>query len=226
MGYGTAHLCPHIEARGGRYTGIDYSDALLADNRRRFPRARFFRLGTPIPETFDIVTSLYTIEHVVDPPAYLEAMWRYCRTGGMVGIICPEFVQCHSFPPSVFYGRTPRRFREKCRALDLADACRHLLDLTVKGPLWKKRARRDAPGAFWINVQPSILHGADYTRDADAVHMVQLRDLSWFFEQKGAEILRTSASIPNVSPEILRYNCYMVAQKPPCCGRSGTPARE
>lgn len=214
VGCGTAHLCPHVEARGGTYTGIDYSEQLITENRRRFPHARFFQLDTPMAEKFDLVVSLYTIEHVADPPAYLDQMWAHCRPGGLLAVICPEFVNCPAFAPSIFFGRTPRRLREKLRSLDVVDACAHLIDLKVRGVLWQKRARKSPPGAFWINLRPRVLHGADFTSDTEAIHLVRLSDLVWFFEQKGAAILATSLTIPNVAADVLRYNCYVVARKP------------
>jgi SAM-dependent methyltransferase len=213
-GCGTAHLCPYVEERGGVYTGLDYSEILLLKNRQRFPKARFFQIGTPLPETFDIVASLYTIEHVVDPPAYLESLWQFCRPGGLIAIICPEFIDSPGFPPSVFYGKTPRRFREKLSALDLLDATSHLLDLKLRAPRWKKQLRASPPGAFWMNLRPGVLHGAEYSIDADAVHLVRLKDLVWFFKQKGAEILQTSAEMTGVSADVLQYNCYLLAKKP------------
>ena len=175
-GCGTAHLCPPIEERGGTYTGVDHSEQLLADNRRRFPQARFFAIGMLPAENFDLVASLYTIEHISDPPAYLESLWRYCRPGGMIGIICPEFVDIAGFAPSIVFGKTPRRLREKVLTLSLADACQHVIDWKIRAPRWKRQALADAPGAFWINLRPRVLQ-ADYVIDADAVYLARQRDL-------------------------------------------------
>jgi len=214
MGCGTAHLCPQVEARGGNYTGIDHSEELIQKNQHRFPHARFLSIGKPLQETFDIVASLYTIEHVVDPVAYLELLWKYCKPGGLIGVICPEFVECSGLPPSVYYGRSPRRFREKLRTFDFADAGLHLMDLKVGGALWKKRAEKSPPGAFWINLKPRVLHGASYTIDADAVHFPRLKDLVWHLERQGATIVQTSTKMPGIAPEVLRFNCYVLARKP------------
>jgi SAM-dependent methyltransferase len=220
-GCGTAHLCPYVEERGGIYTGLDFSETLLEKSRRRFPKARFFQIGTPLSETFDIVTSLYTIEHVVDPPAYLESLWNFCRPGGFIAIICPEFVDSPGFPRSVFFGNTPRRFREKLSALDLLDAANHLLDLNLRAPRWKKILQKSSSGAFWMNLQTSVLRGEEYSIDADAVHLARLKDLVWFFNQKSAKILQTSAGMPGVSPDILRHNCYMLARKSSMATKAG-----
>ena len=214
LGCGTAHLCTHVEARGGTYTGLDHGDSVLQQNAVRFPKARFCRIGTTLQETFDIVASLYTIEHVVDPPAYLDEMWRLCRPGGLLAIICPEFVECPVLPPSVFYGKTARRLRGKLRTMSLGDALQHVLDLKVRGVRWKRLALNGAPGAFWINLLPRVLHGADYEIDADAVHLPRRLDLVWYLKRKGAAVLRTSAEMREVSCEILRFNCYVLAQKP------------
>jgi SAM-dependent methyltransferase len=212
-GCGTAHLCPHVEARGGSYTGLDHSEILLQDNRRRFPKARFFQIGTPMVENFDIVASICVVEHVVDPPAYLESLWRYCKPGGLIAIHCPEFIDSPGFPPSIYFGRTPRRFREKVRTLDFTDACLHLMDWKICAPLWKRRARASPPGAFWINLRPRIFHCGDYSIDGDAVCMTRLYDLVWFFEQKNARIVQTSANMPGIAAGAFPYSCYVVVQK-------------
>ena len=214
VGCGTAHLCHYVEKNSGIYTGLDFSEILLQENRQRFPDARFFPIGTPLAETFDIVASLYTLEHVVDPPAYLESLWRYCHPGGLIAIICPEFVDGSGLPPSVFFGTTPRRLREKIQRLHLLDAWKHLLDWKVWAPLARKRAQASSSGSFWINLKPGILNGVkEFSSDTDAVHCVRLKDLVWFFEQKGGKIIQTSTAMPGVSDQILQHNCYVLAQK-------------
>jgi SAM-dependent methyltransferase len=213
LGCGTAHLCPMIEGRGGIYTGMDHSSELLDRNRGNFPNARFLPIGGQLHEQFDIVASLYTIEHLVDPPSHLQSMWEFCKPDGLIAVICPDFVDGEGFPPSFYYGNTPRRFRLKLRSFAFGDACRHLLDLFWFAPQWKTRARSTSPGAFWINLEPRILHGADYSIDADAVHLPRLKDLIQWLEKRGAEIVETSQTVPNTDPSVLRHNCYVLARK-------------
>lgn len=214
LGCGSAHLCLFVEAAGGLYTGIDHSYKLLEDNRRRFPRANFFRIGSDLQKQFDIVASLYTIEHVVDPKAYLENMWNFCKPGGLIAIICPDFIESPDFPPSFYYGKTVRRFREKVMSFSLLDAACHLLDLVWFARSWKRRAQSSLPGAFWINLRPRIFAGAKYSIDSDAVHLPRLKDLVWWLERRGATIVATSIAMPNVDPSVLRYNCYVLGRKP------------
>lgn len=214
LGCGTAHLCSPVEARGGAYTGVDFNRELLERNRQRFPGAHFLQIGSEVRENFDIVASLYTIEHIVVPPAYLETMWNFCKPGGLIAVICPDFVDGEGLPPSFYYGKTPRRLRQKLGSLALADAYQHLFDLFWLAPRWKKQARATEPGAFWINLRPRVLHGVDYSIDADAVHLPRLKDLIWWFERRGGTIVATSRTLSDVDPAVLRYNCYVVAQKP------------
>lgn len=213
VGCGSAHLCPQVEQRGGRYTGLDYSEALLAGNQQRFPQARFLRLTDPLAEQFDIVASLYTIEHVVEPEAYLRRLWNLCRPGGLVAVICPEFVDNEVPPPSLFYGRTARRLRHKFQRLALGDAVGHVLDLKRRVVAWKQAAQAAPPGAFWLNLRPRVLHGAEYVVDADAVHLVRRLDIEWFFRQTGAELVQTSASMDGIPFDILQFNAYVLAHK-------------
>lgn len=215
LGCGSAHLCPHVEKAGGSYVGIDHDERLLQRNQERFRRARFLPIGAKVDEQFDVVASLYTIEHVVDPPRYLKTMWKFCKPAGLLAIICPDFVEGESLPPSVFYGTTPRRLREKILSLALGDMIEHCIDLFWRARRWKRRLRMEKPGAFWINLRPRVLHGANYSIDADAVHLPRLQDISGWLENHGASILATSRSMKNVPESVLRFNCYVVARKPP-----------
>jgi len=213
LGCGTAHLCQYIHQRGGTYTGIDYSTELLNKNRERFPTARFFPIGSNVDEEFDMVVSFYTLEHVLHPISYLQRLWDFCRPGGCIAIACPEFIDSTSLPPSIYYGRTARRLRMKFRRLNVSDVLEHLLDLGLRAPRWKTEAIASPPGAFWINLRPRILCDVDYSIDADAVHLTRLKDILWFLNNLQADILVTSQSMAGVSPEVLRYNCYVVARK-------------
>jgi 2-polyprenyl-3-methyl-5-hydroxy-6-metoxy-1,4-benzoquinol methylase len=213
LGCGDAHLCSQIERKGAHYTGVDHSSQLLAENRRRYPSATFLAVDAALANDFDVVASLYTIEHVVDPPAYLQRLWSLARPGGLIAIICPEFIDSDGYAPSIHFGKTPRRLREKIIAGAFGDALAHLIDLYWRAPRWKARARTSQPGAFWINALPSELHGRNHGIDTDAVHLPRLLDLTWWLKERGAEIVVTSQTMPGIPLSVLRYNCYVVAQK-------------
>jgi 2-polyprenyl-3-methyl-5-hydroxy-6-metoxy-1,4-benzoquinol methylase len=214
IGCGTAHLCSHITERGATYHGTDYCPQILSENQKRFPHAFFHAPGEIPDRNFDLVASLYTIEHDPDPISHLCTLWHYCRPGGIVAIICPDFVDGEGIPRSVYYGKTPRRIREKLASLSLADAFLHFWEHFIVFPAWKAYARSLRPGAFWINQAPSDLAGREHSIDGDAVHFPRLLDLIDWFQEKDATIITTSIDMRGVSEKISKHNCYLAARKP------------
>jgi SAM-dependent methyltransferase len=214
VGCGTAHLCPHVERRGAIYHGMDFGTNLLQENRSRFPHAFFFPIHCGPDMMFDLVASLYTIEHIAEPIAYLEQLWQYCRPGGKIAIICPDFIDGDGFPTSLYFGKTPRRFREKLMSFSFLDAILHLVDIVFVFPLWKRKARKMPAGAFWINTEPRELLRKDHVVDGDAVHFPRLNDLEDYFTRKGATIIASAKTLPEVAPAIRKHNTYLMVEKP------------
>ena len=214
LGCGTAHFCPQTQKRGAIYHGADLDPHLLENNRRKWTGASFFTIGEPIPDLYDMVISLYTIEHVVDPPSYLKLLWSYARPGGKIGVICPDFIDGEGIPPSIYFGYTPRRLRQKIASWSLLDAGLHLYDWLMASRAWKTHARLCPPGAFWMNLDPRDLAARSHAIDGDAVHLPRLEDLVFWFRKNGAKILDTSQTLPGIPHDIIKHNCYILAQKP------------
>jgi hypothetical protein len=143
---------------------------LIERNRRKFPHAIFWEIGTDPKDPYDLVCSLYTIEHVVRPVEYLELLWSYCRSGGIIGIICPDYIDGDGIPLSVYFGSSALRIREKVMRGRFWDLACHLYEWKVLAPKWKQKAREMKSGAFWMNLDPSDLAGHPHRIDGDAVH--------------------------------------------------------
>ena len=141
-------------------------------------------------------------------------MLEFCHPGGLIAIICPDFVESPDFPPSFWYGRTARRLREKLATFSLADALAHVIDLTWFARRWRKRARIASDGAFWINLKPRIFADPHYSIDTDAIHLPRLKDLIWWLRENNGTIIATSHTLPDIDPNVLRYNCYALARMP------------
>jgi len=214
VGCGSAHFCPVIQQRGGIYHGTDLDPHLLENNRQKLTGGFFLKADEPIHESYDMVASLYTIEHVVDPPSYLKLLWSYARPGGKIGIICPDFIDGEGIPPSVYFGYTPQRLRQKIASCSVLDAGLHLYEWLMASKAWKTQARLSPPGAFWINLDPRDLATRSHTIDGDAVHLPRLEDLVFWLRKNGAKILHTSRTLPDIPPDIIKHNCYVLAQKP------------
>lgn len=214
LGCGTAHFCGPTQKRGGLYHGADFDPELLEKNRAKWPSASFFSLKDKILGTYDIVISLYTIEHVADPKAYLKRLWSKVSPGGRMGIICPDFIDGEGIAPSIYFGRTPLRLRKKISTGRLWDAARHLYEWLIKAAAWKRQARNRPPGAFWMNLDPRDLATGLHSIDGDAIHLPRLADLLSWIRQEGGQILETSDSLRNIPAAVLKHNCYALARKP------------
>jgi SAM-dependent methyltransferase len=213
VGCGTAHLCPHILKNGAIYHGLDISSRLITENRAKFPTAYFYTLADPPRRNFDVVASLYTIEHTVYPYDYLKSLWDFCRPGGLIAIICPDFIDGKGIPQSVYFGKSPRRIREKFCTFSFLDIFQHIFEILFVFPIWKIYARLNKPGSFWINFDPSDLAGREHTIDGDAVHFPRLLDLIDWFHRMGASVIKTSHEFDDIPSEIKMHNCYIVAVK-------------
>ena len=77
-----------------------------------------------------------------------------------------------------------------------------------------RQARAKPPGAFWMNLDPSDLAGQEHGIDGDAIHFPRMLDIADWFEKRGATILATSHSLPDIPSAVLKHNCYVLAQKP------------
>jgi SAM-dependent methyltransferase len=88
-GWGSARLA----STARRVVGVDVdADAIAyARNRYRVPNLEF-QLDSELDpvQQFDAVISIQVIEHVLDPPVYLEAAARALRPGGMLLLATPN----------------------------------------------------------------------------------------------------------------------------------------
>ena len=72
IGCGKANVLKYHPEIGKSYCGVNFSEKLIALNRKQFPKATFGRIERPdqIPfrdESFDTVFNVFVLEHVVRP---------------------------------------------------------------------------------------------------------------------------------------------------------------
>ena len=117
-GFGLALL----EHSGAWPVGVDYSAHALADVRERQPCAALVRADAArLPfadESFDVVVSFETIEHVADACALVRAIRRVLKPGGLLVLSTPN----RAFGPPARHASNPFHVREFT-----PDELRHLL---------------------------------------------------------------------------------------------------
>jgi Fe-S-cluster containining protein len=109
-GRSTIHARMH-EARACRIVGIDFAESAINDNRERFPDDNWLREDVAhtslADESVDLAFSNSVIEHLSEPKALTDEMWRTLKPGGMMilGIPLdlphPEHVHVYSLGDAV-----------------------------------------------------------------------------------------------------------------------------
>lgn len=95
VGAGFGTFCEEAQGSGafGQVTGIELTPHLAETCRRRGLTVH----ETPVekadlpPESFDVIASFETIEHIFDPRGFIEGCARLLKPGGVLVLSCPNF---------------------------------------------------------------------------------------------------------------------------------------
>lgn len=152
------------------YHGIDIS--LPAIHRRGLRLARAGGSGLPFRNAiFDVVISMFTIEHTTRPDHFLDEAWRVLRPGGQLLLIAPDFLNNAMASERIGFGYETGR--EKLRNRRFIDAAVTMFDSRLRLPLQRARRRRGlARGryTFPILLNPRCLTLPGFATDCDAIY--------------------------------------------------------
>ncbi len=182
VGCGTSSILATGRVGSDRYTGVDFSETQLATNRERYPDARFVPLSNPgkLPfadEAFDMVFSMFVLEHVVYPQRFLQENLRVLKSGGTLCLLCPNFLGA-SYMTSQRSGFSPGTGREKLQRGAIWDAIATGWDNKVRVPVacrYRSILARITP-KFYINTRPRCFVDA-FSPDVDAVYLTYLPEI-------------------------------------------------
>ena len=189
LGCGNASVLSIVKEQGVKsYTGTDFSEELIRANRESYPFAYFEVLNKDgrfigKENSYDVVFSVFVLEHCIRPFEFLLDCSRFCRDDGKVIIICPDFAS-RGLISSQSVGLTNGSGREKLKKGRILDAFLTAWTTRITSPLllnWRLRAAHQKP-VFLLNGKPSCLTRPFYP-DADAVYVTQEREIVAFMSQ-------------------------------------------
>lgn len=165
---GALQLLEHVP--DVRYHGVDISIPAHRERSLRLARATGIKLPFAAG-SFDVVISMFTIEHTIFPHRFIDECWRVLRAAGKLQVIAPDFLR--NAMASERIGRAYGTGRDKLRRLQLWDAALTFFDSRVRLPRQRsRRARFLAQGgfAFPILTNPRCLANDGFVTDCDAVY--------------------------------------------------------
>lgn len=121
--------------------------------------------------SFDVVVSMFMIEHTVFPHRALDECWRVLRARGRLLIIAPDFLNYAMASERI--GLRYGSGREKLSRGHLLDAALTFLDSRLRLPWARRRRRRqlhDGAFTFPVLTNPRCLRLDGFTADCDAVY--------------------------------------------------------
>lgn len=169
-----------------KYSGIDFSPKIIANNQKRFPKATFKTISNPrhynYPDAyFDLIFSVFVLEHIVFPKKFLDECMRMLKPGGEVIILAPNYLD-NGFLPSQQIAdglTTGRRLLKKGRLFDALRATWYNKFLI---PNKCKKLAKNIPG-FYINVNPLCFKTNAFEPDVDAVYVVSDKEIEMYMAQ-------------------------------------------
>lgn len=182
-GDGKTKLELEAHVAGVQYTGIDLNPAVW-ENKMRFVAGR----ANDIPfanGTYDVILSMYVVEHLVFPHRYFDEAWRVLKPGGSLFTIAPNFA--NKLMPSERLGLSLGSGREKIGRRQWLDALLTFYDSRVRlSSFIHRRQKEMAQGkvSFPILNPPRCLHISDFTPDCDAVYPVVAEEIVLYLQQQ------------------------------------------
>ena len=193
IGCGSANIFKHYPGIAQKYTGLDFSEKLLNENAAKYPNARFKAIETanyfPEPESkFDLVFSVFVLEHVTRPAVFLKECERILKPGGTLIILCPDFLGKGRMS-SQRAGFSEGTASAKLKLRKYLDALVTLFDNRVRIPFVCRHHLKkiNVSPLFLINLSPTMFTDT-FQPDVDAVYVTSKIEVLKFLETGFSEI--------------------------------------
>lgn len=217
VGCGRANILKTNRVNQRYYTGIDFSTKIIENNRKTYPNAVFYCIEDtwrfPL-ETgqFEYVFSHYVLEHCVFPNKFLDECLRMLRPGGVLSILCPDFLGAGRMS-SQRAGFSAGTGREKLSRGHYWDALVTGYDSKIKFPLhaYSLRSKARKQPQFFINMAPTCFTD-QFIADVDAVYLTFVDEIRCYLADS---ILCESLEYSLTSYSAAHSHIYLKGRKKP-----------
>jgi len=198
VGCGRANILKHYPQLISKYTGLDFSESIMAENRNAYPRGTFHHFESPevfpvADASFDLVFCVFVLEHVTRPAAFLNECSRILKPGGKLVILCPDYLGRNRMT-SQRSGYSAGTAKAKLQKNKFWDALVTLYDNRIRIPNVCKRFAKQADQSplFLINCSP-IMFADTFFPDADAVYVTYKKEIIDFLSNRFSLIENAAA---------------------------------
>ena len=179
IGAGCGSVFQEIECLDRRmfhYTAQDITKTTLGQLRQVADAVHIGPLRT-LAGPFDVIFSLFVLEHIATPGKFLANVDRLLTTGGTHVVVCPRYDIPGYVCPSMRHLPGMQLF--------WIEAERHVCNAL---------GRFGGEPSFWVNTDPALFH-KKWRRDADAVHIVCQNELVRWHSRLGYGVRKLSPRI-------------------------------
>ena len=193
LGSGRAAILSALPGISNRYTGIDFSKDLVRSNSERYPGATFFfifdssKLNLPTG-SFDLIFSVFVLEHVVNPQIFLDEACRLLKSKGKLVIVCPDYMG-HLWMASQKVGLSQGSGMEKLKKGKILDFLLTGFESRMRIPIYAyfKRLKAHTKPKFYVNVHPTCFE-YKFQPDVDAVYVTCEKEIKTYLSERVAWI--------------------------------------
>lgn len=185
IGCGSANILKHHIGIAQKYNGLDFSEKLLKENALKYPAASFKVIENanyfPVDDNqFDLVFSVFVLEHVTRPAIFLQECERILKPGGILVILCPDFLG-RGRMSSQRAGYSEGTASAKLKKHKYIDAVITLFDNRVRIPFVCSNYLNEIAKSplFLINVSPTMFSDT-FQPDVDAVYVTSKVEILQF----------------------------------------------